>query len=363
MTDPLVLKLGLDTLEVTFDGEVRESLLAELEALKVLAQDTETPRPFWLGGLEFMVQAKGASAWSYHLRNRDWAIFISRSKNEFYPKAKVSLGAYGLSTRMLTELWSEVLATLRSLGTLTEHGVSRADVQVDFQGWTPTLKEMSKNVSCRARKNPIYPNLSAPETYYFGLGGLRVLRVYNKTVETSHFAKKGWLLAIYEEVSGFDAAQDVWRIEFQIRRDALHELGLRTSSQVFASVGALLDYGMREFAQLRSPTNDSKITRWPEDPRWTALRTACEPSANLVRARHASNFMPLDDVVKRHLGLVAAAGAYLGDTDYMKTLQHLSLLAEAHMMTEKVEFRLMVETRRRRLCLTRGESLEASEPF
>ena len=362
MTDLLVLNVGLDTLEVTFDGTVGDSHLLALERLKLLAQDTETPQPYELGDVEFMVTAKGASAWTYHLRSRDFDIFVSRSKNSFYPKVKVSLRAYGLATRYNPDLWAEVIATLESLGELTEHGVTRADVKVDFQRWTPTVLEMSKNVACRARKNPIYPNLDSPETFYFGLGGLRTLRVYNKTVEIGH-SGKGWLFEILREVPGFDPDLDVWRIEFQIRRDALRELGLRHSSQVFGGVSALLDYGLREFAQLRVPTNDSKITRWPEDPRWTQLRTAVPPEAYLVRARHEANFMPLDGVLKRHLGLVAAAAAHFGTKGYMETLQRLSFMTEAHMITEKIDFDDMAETRRRRLALTRVGPKLPSEPF
>jgi hypothetical protein len=331
MSDLLVLRVGLDTLEVTFDGEVLESHLSELERLKLIAQDAETPQPYVLGDVEFMVRAKG-------------------------------LGAYGLSTRPRKELWDEVLVTLGLLGNLEEHGVSRADVYVDSQGWTPTLQEMSKNVACRARKNPIYPNLEHPETFYFGMGGQRVVRVYNKTTEVAH-SGKAWLFTLYGEVLGFDRNVDVWRIEFQIRRDALRELSLRSSSEAFAGIAALLDWGMREFAQLRVPTGDDKIARWPEDPRWTQLRTARVVETPLVRARHIASLMPLGDVMKRFLGALAVAGAHLGETEYMNVLQRLSYMAEAHMMTEKIEFADMVETRRRRLVLTRDERQQPSEPF
>ncbi len=146
--------------------------------------------------------------------------------------------------------------------------------------------------------------------------------------------------------------QTTWRIEFQVRRDILRELGVRSSHQVFSDPGALLGYGMSKFAQLRVPTGDQTITRWPEDPRWSCLRTAVSPSQNLVRARSIARLMPLDMAISRHLGLVATAAAHLGTTGYMDTLQRLSYQAEAHMITEKIDFEAMVEVRRRRLGLT-----------
>ncbi len=136
-----------------------------------------------------MVSGKGTSAWSYKLHTRDLTLFVSRSKNAFYPKVKVSLGAFGLATRHHAELWGEVLRVIGAMGELEEHGVSRADVYVDFQGWTPTLTEMSENVACRARNNPIYPNIQTPETFYFGMGAPQMMRVYNKTARSGALRK------------------------------------------------------------------------------------------------------------------------------------------------------------------------------
>lgn len=120
------------------------------------------------------------------------------------------------------------------------------------------------------------------------------------------------------------------------------------SRQVITHADSLLDYGMK-WAQLRVPSGDLTKARWPEDPRWTALRDAVFGGTPLQRVVRVPELMDLDRVVSQFVGTVATAGAYFEEDDYMNTLQRLSFAAEMHIVDRGEEFRELVAKKHARI--------------
>jgi hypothetical protein len=259
--------------------------------------------------------------------------------------ASVRLSAFGLANTDARQLFRLVNGLLAELGALKPLAVSRVDVAVDVQGFEPT-PELMAGVVCPAKFRPIYPSVEEAETFQYGQGDV-VVRVYNKVKEIAH-SKKSWVKESWAFAGGYDKALPVWRIEVQLRRKALSELGIDHPAQVLDRPGALLDYGLC-WANLRVPTGDSTKTRWPEHPDWARLREAVFDATPLQRKIRPAELISLDRTKTLLLGLAATAGAYFETDNYLDSLQRLSFALEAHMMENKIDFAALVEVRRRRI--------------
>lgn len=343
MSGIVVLGCRLDTVEVSYSGRVFSEVAAKLDELKTVAQDKEVSQPVMLGALEFLVADRAFGFWSWRLVNPLFSIVACPVAGVSGIVAQVRVSSFGLANEDSETLMVHVRCALEALGDMSEVSVSRADACADVQGLAPT-PELMANVVCKAKLRAAWGTEAEVETYMFGKGD--VLRVYNKTREL--IAKpKPWLLEVWQRHPEYDAASDVWRVEFQARRQRLKELGINSLAILFASPGALLDAGMR-WAQLRVPDGENK-TRWEEDARWTQVRTASFDGAPLRRVVKPQSLMSLDRARGQYLGAIATAAAYFGVTDYMEANIKLSYAAEAHMMAEDVVFAAMVEEKRRRI--------------
>ena len=338
-----ILRAGIDTLEVSFYGEVSEQVAEELDRAKSTA--LITPQPFFAGITEMMVQGKAYGFWRWRLVSPEFSIVMKKGGAGGGVTAQIRFSAWGLANRTTADLWCLARMTIESMGSFKELSVSRCDVCADSQGWGPTPADLAGMV-CPAAYRATHGTEKAVQTFQYGKGDV-VLRLYNKTEELKVSGKE-WLRGLWVQSEDYDPNEDVFRVEVQLRRKALHELGFNTVAQVIANPGALLDYGL-SWCNLRVPTADATKTRWPEDPRWTALRKAVFGGVPLGRSVFPSSVMNLDKVKSRFIGQVATAGAYFGTTDWLKTLQMLSMVTEVHMMEEGIDFAARVEEKRRRI--------------
>ena len=338
-----ILRAGIDTLEVSFCGDVTEQVAEELDMAKSAA--LVTPQPYYVGMTEMMVQGKAYGFWRWRLVSPEFSIVMKKGGAVGGVTAQVRFSAWGLANRAPDDLWALARMNIKCLGDFKELSVARCDVCADFQGWMPTPSDLAGMV-CPAAYRATHGTEKAVQTFMYGKGDV-VVRVYNKTEELKVSGKE-WLRGLWVQSDDYNPAEAVFRVEVQLRRKALHELGYNTVAAVIENPGALLDYGL-SWCNLRIPTGDTTKTRWPEDPRWTALRKSVFDGVPLGRSVVPSSVMNLDQVKSRLVGLVATAGVYFGTTDWMKTLQLMSMVAEVHMMDEGIDFAARVEEKRRRI--------------
>lgn len=341
-----VLRVSVDTLEVSFVGELAEGLDAELDALKAEAQEQDCAQRLRASNL--FVEPKAFGRWRWRLSCRDFAIVLSPTSPSrgAMPSAQIRLSAFALSTRSTDGVLSDAVDAVRSFGDYCEHGVSRIDVCADLQGWVPTQTEML-GMACPASYRAIHLSGQQPQTFQYGKGEVLV-RVYDKTAELDHSGKT-WMPEVWRECEGYDSSLPVMRVEAQLRSKAVKELGHRTATQAIAHAGEILDWTLREWCQLRVPNGDKKVTRWPEHPVWTQLRASTVSDGTCQRARTKSELMPLQDAAKRLIGLVALSAAHYGDTSYIHALQLLSDMAEIRIEAEELDFAGLVAEKRKRL--------------
>ncbi len=339
-----VLRAGLDTVEISYAGEISDEVAAELDRLKEHAQLSDSPQKIGMGLLDFYVQPKSFSLWRWRITHPFFSIVARPKAAAGGVVAQVRYSAFGLANEPVESLAFHTRLALDKLGNLTELAVSRADVCVDFQGWGPTPAEAA-NVVCAAAYRGTHGKEGSVETFQFGKKTL--LRIYNKSEELAVSGKE-WLYDVWGQSDAFEREAAVWRVEFQASREVLKELGIVSSAVLFANPGALLDYGLR-WAQMRVPDGGVNKTRWEEDVRWTALRTASFVGVLLQRSVRVPELMSLDRTISVLIGAAATAGAYFGTTDYMGALQQLSFAAEVHMIHEEIDFAAMVAKRERRI--------------
>lgn len=103
------------------------------------------------------------------------------------------------------------------------------------------------------------------QTFKFGESDI-VLRIYDKVAEIEEQSGKSWFFELW------GVAENVWRIEWQTRKDTLKRFGIRTFDDLQDGQGDLLRYLAEEHTSLRNESDDSNRSRWPLHPLWLDLQ-------------------------------------------------------------------------------------------
>jgi hypothetical protein len=191
--------------------------------------------------------------------------------------------------------------------TLDNARCSRLDLFIDWQGgWHPAytmgderhfVKRSHADVNRRSTDGQV-------TGYEIGSGVVRA-RIYNKTVQTKK-AHIEWHAALLAAHNGdrYDPAPDVWRLEFQLRRESIKGFKLYAKPEMsdpdeeieaelaaedlphIHSVkkalhwsGHLWQYLTQRWLRFTLPNDTANRGRWPEHPTWAALRTGFAPRA------------------------------------------------------------------------------------
>lgn len=312
---PRVLWSGIDTLECWYPGGVRGYWRDHLEWAKQRARKRDVPEPVIAGRVRWGVDRKGLKPWAYLLRSPDVHLRVGTGKAGF----SVRCLSLGLAARGADALLAEAERSMLVMGEFSESRVSRVDLAVDFQGHVPALEEMTQAV-CSASFRPVYPSITAPETYQFGRGAI-VARVYNKTVEVARGGSH-WP-GVWRESGCWDANDgDVWRVEFQYRSDALRDFGIRTTDDLRGAVESLWRKGF-EWLSVRQQSNDSNHRRWPVAPWWASLADAYAHAEPLERCRDEHAYTHATAYVPQASGLLVSIAAHLGIHDPAEAMRWL----------------------------------------
>ncbi|MCU7817559.1 MAG: hypothetical protein KZQ57_01480 [gamma proteobacterium symbiont of Lucinoma myriamae] len=119
----------------------------------------------------------------------------------------------------------------------------------------------------------------------FSIGkGDVVGRIYNKLLEIQT-SRKDYLLQLWKE-NNWDGDRDVWRVEFQFRREFLQSIGIVFIQDFLNQQHDLWHYATTQWLQLVIPNpQDSNSSRWPVHPAWEEISHAYsfEPAKTLIR--------------------------------------------------------------------------------
>lgn len=263
-----ILLSGLDTVDCAYylipAGQARldfQSLREQREAYRLAK--TRDSLVVELGGMVFALSPNGTrSGYPFLISNQQWSIQFGEFND---PSFYVSFRSLALWHKGAKALHHEFLQWAHSLGyvPLKPEGLSRADFAFDVH--LPVVDFDEDSFVTQAEKDSQHRKNRKVQTFTFGRDEI-VLRVYNKSDEVNEASGKYWLHPLWG-----GPTDDVWRIEWQIRKETLKRFGLRTFEDLFDGCGDALRYLVHEHTTLRVKTSDSNNSRWPIHPLWQLL--------------------------------------------------------------------------------------------
>lgn len=329
---------GVDTLHVGVYAEQRDHVWRALERLRDLARQAGSRVPEAVGDVVHQV-GPAKSPWQYQLACPSWTVMAcERGERDLAPPFSLQLRseflwAFGAPAALEAAV-ARVMPHLA--GPVSRTIVQRADLAVDFVGWLPragdtphfvrqprhvvltfvdprrrtrevelralTARELRRRVEDLEAESEVDMWGAMQFTgWRWGRGDI-VARLYDKTAEIVQASGKTWFYDVWSEGGELpefceEAQPVVWRLEFQLRRQALKEFGIDTPEDLWQKAprlwaalagtrredplqAELYEQGEGEppderevgWLTLREPQDDSHRYRWPVRPEWRALQ-------------------------------------------------------------------------------------------
>lgn len=299
--DSLYVSFYLDTTTCTLDWE-------ELGYLKEKARRDHGNdfADIQLGTERFALLPYGKKPYTFILGNKAFEV---RLAERMKPSCHVRFSSEALWTDGLDKLMNRLRSWFASV-TLREirpEAVARADWAFDF--CVPVVDFTPDHFVSRAAKDATWRENKAMQTVQLGQGEV-VVRIYDKVAEITQQSDKSWFFELW------GTKANVWRVEFQVRRERLKMAGIRTLDDLCDLQADLLRELATSHTTLRRPSDDSNRSRWPFHPLWQELLQAIDnmPQTGLVRA-----IDPLNSVEYR---LDRAGKSILGNLKNLAVLLH-----------------------------------------
>ena len=259
---------GHDTVECCYYLRAEQGQGFDFERLHALKEalrhsKSKDPEPVTLGGTGFLLQRYGSSSgFPIVLKNADMEIECGEYNDpSFYvtyrSEALWREGAYALHARFLE--WA------RALGFREYRPETLSRVDRTFDYWLSAIDFDEDSFVSLSAKDSKYRDNRKAQGFYFGMSDA-MLRVYDKVAEIVEKSLKVWFYELWGRET------EVWRIEWQVRKDMLRRFGIRTFADLADEEGDLLRYLANEHDTLRIKGEDSNRSRWPMHPLWIDLQ-------------------------------------------------------------------------------------------
>jgi hypothetical protein len=268
---------GIDTLQAAYyltqqrPGEWGfAKLLQTRESLRQLGD--RDGAPLTLGGMPFVLSSHGTSSgYPFLLAGEDFKIECGEFNT---PSFFVTFRSHALWRESAPFLHEKFLRWAASVGFVPHkpERVSRVDFAFDYA--LPVVDFDEDCFVTRMHKDSQHRENGRVQTFTFGQGDI-VLRVYDKVAEIEQQSAKVWFFLLWER------DQDVWRIEWQVRKKLLRAFGISTMEEMGKLQGDLLRYLCEEQATLRVRGTDTNRSRWELHPLWEDLQGQVAALAHL----------------------------------------------------------------------------------
>ncbi len=333
-----LLRFGVDSLYLSYQGELYPEVKERLAKLKQLAQhpeaDQQAQAQYAIAGHIFEVKDKGSSIFPYVMEDGAFRISLSRTSKKT-PMAYVKLSSRYLCSITPSEAETHLCYILSELGILNNSAhVSRIDLCADFVSHENMESWSREAWITRGKKIDAHAVNEKFTGWSIGLGGKVSCRLYNKLIEI-HTSGRTDLIPLWKE-AGWIEDEPVWRVEFQLMRDVLAEHGLISLDTVLANLNGLWNYAATEWLRLTLPNpEDQTRSRWPIHPLWGYISSIdWETNFNTLSRSFKSTRIPED---KRILALgISSMASYMakyGITDFDEGLDRYLLALHQHLST------------------------------
>src|SRR5262245_22552854 len=250
----VTLLAGLDALTVSSQGRVSAEVYCKLREAKEAAKHAEHSGsvhcPEWLSA---QVKPKGdrGGGYPFLIETEDFTVKVAGEAQTMWPGLVIEvrshfLHAHPSAARGAVEealCWAREMLLYdarevdRQATTFEQVSVSRVDLHIDWQGgFVPTYSAGEERRFIRPRRTLWHPFNEGNTClgYRFGSGKPMMARLYNKTAERKkrHDESYGVLLQERAAANGmpYDPALDMWRLKFELHREAVTSLKLAPES-------------------------------------------------------------------------------------------------------------------------------------
>ncbi len=292
---PEFLLHGLDTIQCAYHLGVYRSQI-KFEELRVLKESLRQSRSkmeglLTLGGKEFMLQPYGTrSGYPFVIEDSDFRIQFGEFNR---PSFFVTFKSEALWRESPQELNGKFLEWANSTGLFVIDGASLSRADYSFDYFLPRVDFDEDSFVVRSKKDSKHREDGIAQTFTFGLGTNIVVRVYNKVAEILQQSNKVWFFDLW----GRDT--DVWRIEFQVRKEVLKEYGIRTFEDLHSYSGDLLEYLAGTHAYLAAKQEGVNIEDCLLHPLWVDLQRRIKELKCYKAVREVDWEKPIEERKKR----------------------------------------------------------------
>jgi hypothetical protein len=248
-----------------------------------------------MGDHLFQVHDRGRFPYAYILSDNWYRIQLSKPYTDQTPLAHARLSSECLTFEGAGSVEKDLFGLVSELGTVTgPPSVSWVDLCVDFVTDVDLEAIPESAWVTRASKFAAYSDNRQYSGLTIGQGGALMARLYNKSLELKT-SRKEWLKEIWHDL-GWQPNETVWRLEFQLRRAVLRELGIKTFDDLLAHLNGLWTYATHNWLRLTIPDpHDKTQSRWPTHPLWALLQSADWGTEAACKRRSPSTGQPPSD--------------------------------------------------------------------
>lgn len=224
----------------------------------------------------------------FHLQFAEYNLFIGKTAqptntpNVYLSIASQTLWLHGISTA-ITWITEDIKAI--GNGTIQSIKPSRVDLCTDF--YIPGGLDHDFLLSHKVTHNEtekFYRGKNRLETFYVGdAQSPTQLRIYNKGLEVQKINTKLWFLSLW----GKESFADIWRLEFQLRRGILKQLGVETLEDLERLQAGIWSYLTSKWFSLRIPDNE-KAERRTIHPLWLSVQECAQSFGQVVEIQRVT---------------------------------------------------------------------------
>jgi hypothetical protein len=275
-----ILRTGVDGLYLSYQGEMHGDAAIRLSELKQLAQSDKGSdsvlAQFKVGEQLLEVLGHGRPPYTYVLVDGWFRLEVAKEGAMRLPMAYCKI-ASSLLTAMghdsAVDALDNVISAIGS--TESQPNVSRIDICADFITDQPLDQLAERGFVTKAHSFSRHTVARQFSGFSFSAGSPTSGRLYNKTLEMVSKNRPRPDLELQWRQNGWDGAQDVWRLEFQLRRETLAAFKLVPYKDAVSALPDLWKYATRNWLRHTLPSStDTTQSRWSTSPFWLALQEA-----------------------------------------------------------------------------------------
>ncbi|MGP8154574.1 MAG: plasmid replication initiation factor [Smithella sp.] len=275
----------------------------------------------------FKPRGKGEN-YRFHLQFEAYNLFIGKAARPgSSPNVYLSINSKTLWLNGIETALSWINEDLKTIGngSIQFVKVSRVDFCCDF--WVPgglSYEFLLSHKVTRNDKGNLYLDKNKLETCYVAdVKSPIQLRMYNKGLEVKKEGTKLWFLDLWQR----ESMEDIWRVEFQLRRPALKQFGINSLNDLKEKQAGVWLYLTSKWFSLRLPDNE-KAERKTIHPFWRAVQECFQqnaPANEVKRVYRSTGDASLKWYLSHIDGCLSSFAALLGITNRDDAISELQI--------------------------------------